>query len=477
MKKYKVPPDELLRDALKDHRITPSEDARRAFLMDAMQLPPAEKKGRTGLIILSLLAILAALGIIFWYTSQSPSAISTSHNITSLVKATSVAVNPPSQINQGTPSVQTEPPSGNSMEKKHQVNRASQINSRQIMKIKLSNSVQTTPDQPVLPVVNSQPPTSQYASTGSLTPALPDAPFLQGQATTTSATVAGNPQQPGSNQANSGNDIPLNDVHEQGANPNSVVVKPDSIITPAKSSRETSARKHHGKSMITPSFGVYYSPEWMFKTIEGNKFVNNFGIEGTFRFGRFSIRTGAGISVNKGTNELSVAYNEFLGTYYKLDSIEFKWSAPAKNYVPTMYMSRKSVWDSLMKLENLRVIRRHIYLQVPMIMGYDFWQSEQVSMGFTVGPVMSVLLSSNQLSAAFDPGTKRIISINDVSPGQVSLNWQAMAGFNTVFRLTRELRFELEPEVRYYFNSVYENPEPALKPWSIGFRAALKIEF
>ncbi|MEI6682693.1 MAG: hypothetical protein WCO44_08695 [Bacteroidota bacterium] len=477
MKKYKVPPDDLLRDALKDHRITPSEDARRAFLMDAMQLPPAEKKGRSGMIILSLLAGLTAMGILFWYANKEWPAISTGNNNPAPVKASTAAVMPKTQINQVTTCVQPEPLTGKSTEKKHAQNLSSEIISRQTEKNQPGYPLQSAPDQSVLQGAGNQPETSQYASTGTPPSANPDGSSLQGQATTPPATVEANPLQPGLTPAASQQETPSVDAPGKSTVPNTLARKPDTLVTPAKGAHETTQKKGSRKSMITPSLGVYYSPEWMFKTIEGNKFVNNFGIEGTFHFGRFSIRTGAGLSVNKGTNELSVAYNEFLGSYYKLDSIEFKWSPPAKNYIPTMYMSRKSVWDSLMKLENLRVVKQHIYLQVPMIMGYDFWQSEKISMGFTVGPVMSVLLSSKQLSAAFDPGTKRIISINDVSPGQVSLNWQAMAGLNTVFRLTKELRFEVEPEVRYYFNSVYENPEPALKPWSIGFRAALKIEF
>jgi len=477
MKKYKIPPDDLLRDALKDHRITPSEDARRAFLMDVMQLPPAAKKGKTGLIILSLLAGFAAIGLIFWYTSHDQSSISTGINRSSPANAASAAVNPPSLNRPETPNVQPIHRTANSTENKQLSDLKSEKISRQDLKNKPASPFKSTTNQAPLQLDNHPQETSRPASGGSQMATLPDSPFLQGQAATAPAAVPANQVQPILAAAASEHARPSVEPPKKTAVPNTAGRNPDTLASPAKGTRETMKRKQYRKSLVTPSLGVYYSPEWMFKTIEGNKFVNNLGIEATFRFGRFSIRTGAGVSVNKGTNELSVAYNDFLGSYYKLDSIEFKWSQPAKNYVPTMYMSQKSVWDSLMKLEHLRVVKRYIYLQVPMIMGYDFWQSEKVSMGFTVGPVMSVLLSSKQLSAAFDPGTKRIISINDVSPGQVSLNWQAMAGINTVFRMTKELRFEVEPEVRYYFNSVYENPEPALRPWSVGLRAALKIEF
>jgi len=183
------------------------------------------------------------------------------------------------------------------------------------------------------------------------------------------------------------------------------------------------------------------------------------------------------LSIASGTNELVVEYNDYLGAYNKLDSMKFTWSYPSQKFVPEFYLSSQEVWDSLMKQEYARVVKRYTYFQVPLILGYDFWQSERVSMGIRLGPVMSVLLATKQLSAPYDPGKKRIISMNDISPGQVSLNWQAMAGLNTAIRLTRTLQFEVEPWIRYYFNSVYEKPANNTKPWSFGMRAAVVVKF
>ena len=157
--------------------------------------------------------------------------------------------------------------------------------------------------------------------------------------------------------------------------------------------------------------------------------------------------------------------------------MDFTWSAPSQQYIPKYYMSNQDVWDSLMKLDYAKVVKRYTYLQVPMIMGYDFWQSERISFGIRLGPEMSVLLASKQLSMEYDPGKNRVISINDIAPGQVSLNWQVMGGIHTAFRLTDNLFFEVEPWVKYYFNSVYEKPANNTKPWSIGIRAAFVVKF
>jgi len=225
------------------------------------------------------------------------------------------------------------------------------------------------------------------------------------------------------------------------------------------------------------SAGLYFSPEWMFHTLEGTKQATNFGVEGSFRIGRYSIRTGAGLSITKGTNQLAIEYNDYLGNYLKLDSITFRWDASHSNLIPTYFLSNKNVYDSLMKLENAKIIKRYTYLQVPLILGYDIIAREKFSLGFRVGPVMSVLLSSRQISAAYDPGKKQIISINMITPEQIALNWQIMAGINATFRFSRRFGLELEPFGKYYLNSVYENSGDSPKPWSLGVRAAFFISF
>jgi hypothetical protein len=223
--------------------------------------------------------------------------------------------------------------------------------------------------------------------------------------------------------------------------------------------------------------GVSFSPEWMFGTIEEPTFVTNFGIEGMFRFGRYSIRTGAGISLSKGFNQLQVEYNEYLGSYMKLDSMTFAWDEHHYYILPTYWLTNKEVYDSLLKLDNARVIKRYTYLQIPLIFGYDFFSRDRVSVGLRIGPILSILLKEKNLSDPYDPGMKKILTINEITPGQVNLNWQIMLGLNATFRLSKRLGVEVEPFAKYYFNSVYETSGGTGKPWSVGLRAAFFLSF
>ena len=77
----------------------------------------------------------------------------------------------------------------------------------------------------------------------------------------------------------------------------------------------------------------------------------------------------------------------------------------------------------------------------------------------------------------YDPGKDRIVTINNITPDRIHLNWQAIGGINVSFRLSGRFSIEVEPEVRYYFNSVYESSELTKKPWSVGIRTAFIIKF
>ncbi len=414
MKKHNHPIDDFFREALENHQMAPSEKARKAFLKEAIQVPrPAKKSSRLPIILTLLIAVVG--------TGITIRAI--------LTDTFSTNENPGPK-----PSV------------------AHSIASRQeegFASVHKSNG--KTLSNPLLHTITME--------------ASPSGPI---------------PVDPGnaldiSKEAGTINITPMKPIWKE------IVLKPsetrpDSILLPGRKSKSTPPEPYRKNGAWIPSIGIYYNPEWMFNTLEGSKFIHNFGIEGTFRFDRFSVRTGAGLSIGKGTNELIVEYNDFLGAYNKLDSMQLTWNYPEKQFLPKYYMSKQEVWDSLMKFDSNKVVKRFTYLQIPLVMGYDFWQTDLVSMGFRFGPVMSVLIASKQLSAEYDPGNKRIVGINDISPGQVSLNWQAMAGINASIRLSKGMLLEVEPSVKYYFNSVYEKPDDIARPWSIGIRTAFVIK-
>jgi hypothetical protein len=119
--------------------------------------------------------------------------------------------------------------------------------------------------------------------------------------------------------------------------------------------------------------------------------------------------------------------------------------------------------------------REYTYLQIPLILGYDFYDKNWFSLGMRFGPVLSLLIKTRELTSAYDAGKDLILTVNNITPDRIHLNWQAMAGINASFHLSRRFIFELEPNLRYYFDSVYEKSGTSDKPWSIGIRASIMV--
>lgn len=222
--------------------------------------------------------------------------------------------------------------------------------------------------------------------------------------------------------------------------------------------------------------GAYYQPEWLFNTLDNDKYVNNAGVTGTFSMKGFSVTTGAGVSITTGYNELSVAYNDYLGSYKSLDSISFAWNTEHTALLPTYFMTNQKVWDSLIKLDYPKVEKRYTYLQIPLILGYDFVRTDHFCFGLRAGPVMSILLNSKVLSQPYNAGENQVIEVNNITPDRISLNWQVMGGVAASVNITKNLMFQVLPQVKYYFNSVYEKSDVSKKPWSVGIQGSFLIK-
>jgi len=481
MKKYNHPNDDFLRELLKDHKMTPSEEAKQAFLKEILAAEAPARGNKKGIILLSVIAVITTTVILLWGLTKkeqdSPSIVISGNELHIADNNKQVKeLSGKQPIN----SAKTDQPQLTNVTKPTpESNNQTHINFRKIKSI--------NPYAPVAGIsapVNTITPHLREETKELSTPVLAtqensksvNTTEIQEYKNTPITEILPNVESASAisdnnNSAKNNSDIkPLDTL-----NYNSVIeVRTAGNFDSVPRTKLTSSTVSNRKWGI--SAGGYYTPEWVFNTLERANFLHNFGLEGTFRIGRMSVRTGAGLSIGKGTNELVVAYNDFLGTYNKLDSMKFAWNDPIQNYLPTIYTSKKDVWDSLMALDYPKVVKRYTYLQVPLIFGYDFWQNDFLSLGVRVGPVMSVLIVSKQLSAAYDPGMKRIISINDISPGQINLNWQVMAGLGASFIISRNLRFEVEPALKYYFNSVYEKPVNNTKPWSVGVRAAVLID-
>jgi cell division protein FtsN len=247
-------------------------------------------------------------------------------------------------------------------------------------------------------------------------------------------------------------------------------ISPDTL----KPQDKPEKRNLPARSNTTLAAGVQYTPEWMFNTVDlKNKYVHNFGLEFFYSLERYSIRTGAGLSIAQGVSEIAYAYNDYLATYKKLDSISYSFDNQNNRVVPKYYLSDQDIYDTALNTNVSLIEKRYTYLQIPLILGYDLLQTNRYSFGFRAGPMLSVLISEKASDDSYDPGKDKVLSTNNLTPDRIKTNWQAIIGMNAGYRFSPVITFELEPQFKYYFNSVYEKASTIRKPYSFEVRASL----
>lgn len=250
--------------------------------------------------------------------------------------------------------------------------------------------------------------------------------------------------------------------------------KSEVAVNEPNKSKKSSAFNRVFVQELETSVGIYYRPEVIYNIIENDKYIHNFGIE--FKFHpfnpRYEIRTGFGLSVSKGYYEYQVDYNQYLGSYNSLDSVSFTVADNGYNLIPEYHFSNSDVYNDYLSTYYTKIYRQHVYLQIPLEMGYDFIKTKKNAIGFRVGPTLSILMNQKPINLLYNAGKDKVIQINRITPDRISANWQLMGGFNFAHYLGHFI-FEIEPRITYYFNSVYEKNDLSSSPYSINIRFAI----
>lgn len=224
-------------------------------------------------------------------------------------------------------------------------------------------------------------------------------------------------------------------------------------------------------------FNIYYRPEMIYNIIENEKLMHGLGVEIQYKIfdNKYVIGTGLGVSISNGYYEYAINYNEFLGTYKKLDSISFKFNEQNFEMIQTVHTTDSEVFDTITQTDYAKVYRKFVYLQIPFLMGYDFIRKENYSLGLRFSPILSILLTNEAVDFQYDAGLNQIVQINRITPERVQTNWQLTAGFNFTRYTKSRLFFEIEPRVTYYFNSVYQKSDHTNPPYGFGLRLGIGL--
>jgi hypothetical protein len=466
MEKHQHPFDDFLKETLKGHRLVPREEARKAFLDEASTIDHARRGWFRWYYLPLLVAVISGIVVLFSYFGNENEVPAVAvRNETPVIEPTT-----PSSLNDK-PSAVTNTEIATLP--------ADSYTENQIHKTKDPNTGTQAAGNPSSSIFSKALAEKEPALPAPSEPADIQAPVSSSISEQTEDKTDSNSasQKPASADISAGTANQVREPEPVQTSGTDAATEKDTIasIPPAYEPKNPEPLEVMPETAFAAS--VYYLPEYMFNTVEGGKFVNNFGFDFTFYRGRTSIRTGAGISISQGLTEKAVEYNEFLGTYNKLDSISFTFNESAGDFYPTIHTSSENVWDSLPLYDSTEIIKRYTYLQIPLILGFDFWQKNRLTVGVRIGTIMSVMLKSKQLTGAYEAGANQVVGISKLSPDQVSMNWQAVGGINGSLMLTRRLYLEIEPQAKYYYQSIYEKSGYDKKPWSLGVKLAVSYKF
>jgi hypothetical protein len=201
------------------------------------------------------------------------------------------------------------------------------------------------------------------------------------------------------------------------------------------------------------------------------------GLEGKFQKNRLSLSTGIELSFTDASNKNQVEYNDYLGTYKKLDSLTFSWDEKHYYLLPTYYMSDKTVFDSAVQLDYYQVTKRYELLQIPLILGYDITRRNHFTFGAKTGSAITFYINSRKLADEYSAGMNKVIKLTQLPSDLTRINWYVLANLSTTYEIFRGVIIELDPEIKYRISPANTLAGSGKNAFLFGFRSYLKIKF
>jgi hypothetical protein len=225
------------------------------------------------------------------------------------------------------------------------------------------------------------------------------------------------------------------------------------------------------------SASIGFTPEMAFYSEPGEYSKLNFWLNGrvTYHISRFSVSSGLGLGYVFDDGQYSTKYisSDSIGFYNKVTSYVI-----GTNNEIIYQTNAVTIYDSIQHLGDSRTSNRYVYLQVPLLLGYRFFETSRVSLTFQAGPAVSVLLGSRVSEPDIFYRNARIISVEDETPSRIQTNWQVWANLYFEMRMNKKISLFLEPSFKYYLKplATQENVE-FTAPWTIGLGIGLQFNF
>ncbi|MFZ4521665.1 MAG: outer membrane beta-barrel protein [Bacteroidales bacterium] len=252
---------------------------------------------------------------------------------------------------------------------------------------------------------------------------------------------------------------------------------PDTLISVNTANGIVKFRKSSREVNQFFSVNAGLTPELAFYNSSGTAANLDLWLNGgfTYHISRFSLSTGLGFGYVYDQGKYMVEYRsrDSVGYFNNVTS----YTVGQNNEI--IYNTQTTnVYDSLQHVANSQTKNRYSYIQVPLLLGYRFYESKRVSLTLQAGPAISVLLGSRKPVPVIDYRNARIISVGNETPSRIQTNWQVWATLYFEMRLTRKISFYLEPSFKYFLKPVVTQENVVFKaPMTAGLGIGIQFNF
>jgi hypothetical protein len=205
--------------------------------------------------------------------------------------------------------------------------------------------------------------------------------------------------------------------------------------------------------VVAPEMELYRSGGTT--TREFNYWAN---AELAYHFSRFSIHTvlGLGYTYDEGIYRMQYRSNDSVSFYKEVVGYYTDPVDPSK----IIYITRNhSIYDSVTHIADDRTRNRYTYLQVPLLLGYNVFESQKFCLGIEAGPAISFLISEKKAQPYIDIPNGRLIQLQDNTPSKQLTNWQLWIRLSIEYQFTRNWGLVVKPYYKYFLTSPAQSTE------------------
>jgi len=226
------------------------------------------------------------------------------------------------------------------------------------------------------------------------------------------------------------------------------------------------------------SLNLGISPEITFHNTGSESAKWNFwtNLRMTYHVSRFSISTGAGLgyAFDDGIYRIEYKSKDSTGFFNEVVS----YSVNPTSHEITYSTISKTIYDSITHIADDRTRNRYTYIQVPLLFGYQLFETNRLSLTLQAGPAVSLYVGKKESEPMIDFPNARIIRIDNTTPSRIKTNWQLWLNLCLEYRLTRQFSLFAEPYYKYYFQPMLQQENISAKnPSSFGLGIGLQFNF